>query len=91
MFISMDDKKEFVISSKFKAQFEKLRTEAIRKDIEENKDKYTDIELKVLNKLLEESISNYEKNNESYMKGSLIFGAEDLLETQRKISDMLGV
>lgn len=86
---SLEQKKEFVLSAKFRAQFEKVREEAIRKEIQENKDNYSSMELEVLNKLLEESIETYNKENETYIKGSVLVGAEELKESSQRHRDLL--
>lgn len=81
---TLDQKKEFVLEAKFRAQFEKIRTEAIRKEIQDNRENYSDKELEVLNRLLQRSIEDYEKAHSTYINGTVHVGAEDLLFDIRK-------
>ena len=63
---------------------DKLKAEAIEKEIKDNGSKYTDEELEIFNKLLRESNESYLEKQETYCKGSLLFGLEDL---RRSISE----
>lgn len=82
---SMEQKKEFVLKSKIRAIIENLKIEAIKKEIEENKNNYSVKELEIFDNLLQESIENYNKDFETYTKGSIIFVIEEL---KQKHEDM---
>lgn len=77
---TIEQKKEFVLSAKFRAKFEKMRAELIEKEITDNKDNYSDEELKVLNDLLKRSIEDYEKDHDTYVRGQLFFGLDEIKE-----------
>ena len=75
---TIEEKKEFILSAKFRAKFEKIRAELIEKEIEDNKNNYSNEELKVLRKLLKDSIDSFNKDNETYIKGSVLFGLDEI-------------
>lgn len=78
MDFSLEKRKELIKEFKVKAIVEKLKAEAIEKEIQDNKSNYTDEELEIFGKLLQEANRDYDKYQETYVKGSLVFGVEEL-------------
>lgn len=78
MDFSLEKRKELIKEFKIKAIVEKLKAEAIEKEMKDNKGGYTDEELEIFNKLLQEANKDYDKYHETYVKGNLIFGIEEL-------------
>lgn len=81
MDFSLEKRKELTKEFKIRAIVEKLKIEAIEKEIQDNKSNYTDKELEIFNDLLQEANKDYNKCQETYSKGSILFGIEEL--TQR--------
>lgn len=78
MDFSLEKKLELTKEFKIRAIVEKLKVDAIIREIQDNKSNYTDKELETFNKLLQEANKTYEKYQETYSKGNIIFGIEDL-------------
>lgn len=78
MYFSLEQKKELTREFKIMAIVEKLKAEAIAKEMQDNKDNYTDKELEILNNLLHKANEEHIKCQETYIKGSVLFGAEEL-------------
>lgn len=78
MNFSLEKRKEIVKEFKVKAIVEKLKSEAIAKEIQYNKSNYTDEELEILNNLLHEANETYIKYQETYVKGDILLGIDEL-------------
>lgn len=78
MNFSLEKRKEIVKEFKVKAIVEKLKSEAIAKEIQDNKSNYTDEELEILNNLLHEANETYIKYQETYVKGNVLLGIDEL-------------
>lgn len=78
MDFSNEAMKKYIMGEKVRARVAKLQIEAISKEMEENKDKYSSEELNVLNELLQRAMKDHDKHYETYSKGTIIYGIGEL-------------